>query len=90
MVVDQVDVVGIAIFEAEDHPPVSGNRYAPVPLQVALQRVKPVAGQVEVRGLAGIVKVRQGERDAARQVRTHSARRARTCASGRDDETFES
>ena len=74
MVVDQVDVVGIAIFEAEDHPPVAGNRDAPVPLQSALQRVKPVAGQVEVRGLAGIVKVRQGERDAVRQVRIHSAR----------------
>ena len=34
--------------------------------QSALQPVKPVAGQVEVRGLAGIVNVRQ--------VGTHSAR----------------
>ena len=74
MVVDQVDVVGIAIFEAEDHPPVAGNRDASVPLQFTLQRVKPVAGQVEVRGFASIVKVRQGERDPIRQGGTHSAR----------------
>ena len=32
VVVDQVDVVGIAIFEAEDHPPVAGNCNAPVPV----------------------------------------------------------
>ena len=74
MVIDQVDVAGIAIFEAEDHPPVAGNRDAPVPFQCALQRVKPVAGQVEIRWLAGIVKVRQGERNAIRQGGTHSAR----------------
>ena len=44
------------------------------PFSAALQRVKPVAGQVEVRGLAGIVNVRQGERDTIRQVGTHPAR----------------
>ena len=36
--------------------------------------MKPVTGQVEVRGFAGIVKVRQGKRNAIRQGGTYSAR----------------
>ena len=36
--------------------------------------MKPVTGQVEVRRLAGIVKVRQGKRNAVRQGGTHAAR----------------
>lgn len=36
--------------------------------------MKPVTGQVEVRGIAGIVEVGQGEREAVRHVSAYSAR----------------
>ncbi len=50
VVVCQVDVTGISVLEAKGNPPVPGNRSAPVSLEISFQRVKPVAGQVEVRG----------------------------------------
>lgn len=74
MVVDKVDIVSIAIIETQDHSPVAGNRDTPEPLQSALWRMKAVAGEIEVRRLAGIIKVRWDERNATGQVRTYPAR----------------
>ena len=63
MVVDQVDIVYLAFVEAEDDPPVAGNRNTPERLQITLQRMKPVSGQVEVRWSAGVVEVRESNRE---------------------------
>ena len=74
MVVCQADVVSVSIFETKSNPPVSGNRNAPVSLKISLQRVKPVTGQVEVRGTPGNIQVGQHQGDAVDQVWTHLAR----------------
>ena len=73
MVVHQVDIVGVAIVKAEDDPPVAGNRDAPELPPIALEWVKPISGQVEVRWSAGIVEVRQRHSEALRLVGTNPA-----------------
>ena len=73
VVVDRVDVVGIAIIETKDRRLVARCRDAPISLQGALQREEPVSGQVEVRESARVVEVGQGERDATRHAGAHSA-----------------
>ena len=73
MVVDQVDIVYIASVEAEDDPPVAGNRNAPERLQIALQGMKPVSGQVEVRWSTGVVEVRESNRETVGLIGADSA-----------------
>ena len=48
MVVYVVDVDRIAVLEPEGDPPVSGDRHGVVTLTLALQRVRPKSGQVDV------------------------------------------
>jgi hypothetical protein len=38
----------VALLEAEDDPPVGANGDAPIPGKLALQRMQPEAGQVEL------------------------------------------
>jgi len=73
VVVDQVDIVDIAFVEAEDDPPVAGNRNAPEWLQIALQGMKPVSGQVEVRWPTGVVEVRESNRETVGLIGADSA-----------------
>ena len=73
MVVDQVDIVDIAFVEAEDDAPVAGNRNAPEQLQIRLQGMKPVSGQVKVRWSAGVVEVCEGNRETFGLIGAHSA-----------------
>jgi hypothetical protein len=52
VVVDEIHIERITVFEAEDKPPVSGNRDAPNPLPLAFQWMKAPAGkQRDVGGL---------------------------------------
>jgi len=73
VVVDQVDIVYIAFVEAEDDPPVAGNRNAPEWLQITLQGMKPVSGQVEVRWSTGVVEVRESNRETVGLIGADSA-----------------
>src|ERR1700720_9924 len=50
VIVNIIDVNGVAVLEAERYAPITGNRYSPVALQVALKRVQPQAGKVHVVG----------------------------------------
>jgi hypothetical protein len=43
MIVDQIDLVSVAILEAKDDPPVAGHGYAPEALQIALQGMETIA-----------------------------------------------
>ena len=67
----RVDVVSVTFHEAKRDSPISRNRDAPVPLEIAFQRVKPLAGQSEVRGLAGIIEVGPRNRDKLRHLGPH-------------------
>jgi hypothetical protein len=44
VIVHQIDIKRIAIFEAERNPPVAGYGHTPVAFPFTPQRVKPVAG----------------------------------------------
>ena len=49
VVVRQIDIERLAIFEAERNPPIAGYGHAPMAFPFTPQRVKPVAGQGPVR-----------------------------------------
>lgn len=74
MAVGQVDILGITVFDTKSHPPVSRNPNAPVSLEISLQQVEPVAGQVGIRGDSGVVRVCQRQGDAVGRVWNYHAR----------------
>ena len=47
MAIDQTNIRGIAFLEAKDDAPVGTHSDAPVPREVATQRMKPEARQAE-------------------------------------------
>ena len=48
MIVEQIDIERIAVFEAEDDAPVTGDIDSPESLQLALKRMELEAGGVDV------------------------------------------
>ena len=68
MVVGQINIKRIAVFKPEDDAPVAGDRNAPQPLQIAFERMQPVARQIEIRRAAGLIQVSQDIRDPARLI----------------------
>ena len=73
MVINQVNIVDIALFKAKDDPPVGGNRNTPKSPQIASQRMEPVSRQVKVRGLASSIEIRQSKGDSFRLISTYPA-----------------
>lgn len=65
MVVQMIQVVGVAVLEAEDDPPVAGDPHCMKPGILALQRVQPEAGDVDILELPGLVDDGQAVFDAA-------------------------
>ena len=55
VVIQIVDIHGVAVFEPKRHPPVGGDGYRMVTLQAALERMKPKAGNVHSIGAAAAV-----------------------------------
>src|SRR5208337_31697 len=49
MVIDKIDIRHVAVFEAENDPPVGAHGDRPKPLQVALEGVQPVGLNIEAR-----------------------------------------
>jgi hypothetical protein len=43
VVIDQINIRGIALLEAEDDPPVGANGDTPITSQLAFQRMQPKA-----------------------------------------------
>jgi hypothetical protein len=41
VVIDQIDIGGIALLEAEDDAPIGPHSHAPVPRELAAQRMEP-------------------------------------------------
>ena len=76
MIIGQIDIERIAIGKTENDPPIARYRNAPHALEIAFQRVKTIARQIEVRGVLGPVQVAKNVRDPARPIGTDFARLA--------------
>jgi hypothetical protein len=73
MVVDEIDVEGVTLFEPENQPPVSGDGHAPMTLQFTLQRVQtPTGEQRDVGGLLGRIDGGENVGDLLRLTRRQS------------------
>ena len=59
MVIDQINIVGIAFLESEDDAPVRPYGHAPKALEITFQGVEMKTGQVHVLRLSG--KVQDGQ-----------------------------
>src|SRR5271165_1521082 len=59
VIVHQIDISRIAVFETKDDAPIAVDRYAPTSGERTLQRMQPPAGQVHVSRLAGTTQTRQ-------------------------------
>ena len=55
MIVNVVNIVGVALLETEDDAPVRPDSNAPEVFKIALQAMQPEAGQVHVFRLAGSI-----------------------------------
>jgi hypothetical protein len=73
MIVDQIDVVGVAAIEAEDSTPVGSYGHSPEPGQVALERVQPETGQVHLADLVSFIETRENALDLVDLIRPELA-----------------
>lgn len=64
MIIEKIDIPGIAVLEPEDDAPVGANRHCPKALQIAFQRVELQSGTVQVFDGSGAVEQRQDRADA--------------------------
>jgi hypothetical protein len=73
MIIKQFDFEGVFAFKAEDDAPVGLNRDGPKSLQIALQRMPAISGQV--KGLRRIGGVKNGENsfDSIQQIGANPA-----------------
>jgi hypothetical protein len=73
MVVDEIDVEGVTLFEPENQPPVSGDGHAPKTSQLTLQRMQTPAGkQRDVRESLGRIDDGENIADLRRLTRRQS------------------
>jgi hypothetical protein len=42
VIIDQLDIVDIPVFKAEDDTPIAFDRHGPIALEIAFERVQPV------------------------------------------------
>src|SRR5919106_1160763 len=75
MIVDIVHVLHGALLEPEGNPPIAGDPYRPMPLQVAFRRVQPEPRQVHVIGSSAAVQHRQDISQLLQMLWRHPSRR---------------
>lgn len=59
MVIDIINIHGVALDEPENHSPVRPNCHGPKPFQLALKRMKTEARQVHISWLGRSIKTRE-------------------------------
>ena len=74
MVIDIIDVQRVAIFKAEDHPPVGPHCYRPKPSPVPLERVQLETRHVHVGNAASRIKPDQNIAELHNMLGIHAAR----------------
>jgi hypothetical protein len=55
MIINQIDIIGVASFKTEGDTPVGADSDGPEACQAAPKRVKPKAGQVHMADLGGFI-----------------------------------
>ena len=73
MVIHQIDIKGVAVEQAKHDPPIPRYVDTPHSFERALQSMKAVAGQIEVRWFARPVQVSQNVLDPVHLIRTELA-----------------
>ena len=73
MVVDQVDVMGMAGIEAENDTPISSDSHSPKPGQIALERMQPEPRQVHLSDLIGLIETRENALNLVNLIRPELA-----------------
>jgi hypothetical protein len=73
MVVEQIDIEGIASLEAEDDAPVTGDLDGPEAFQLAPERVEPEAGGIDIGHGRRSIQTAQDTPDLAHMVRPDAA-----------------
>ena len=68
MVVDEIDVVHVAVLKSEGDPSVAGDRNDPRSSSVSSEWMQSVSWEVEVARFAGSIQVRQREGDSVQLV----------------------
>src|SRR6185437_3907318 len=59
MVIDIIDVYGIAIFKAKRYPPIRGNPDRPMAFALSFERMQPKARKIHVARSNGMIQCRQ-------------------------------
>jgi hypothetical protein len=73
MIIDQINIRGAATFEVENNAPVGAYRDAPVPGEIAFQRMEPETGQVEFLWPGGLIEPRRYPGNLIRMLRADFA-----------------
>src|ERR1022692_1663563 len=73
VVVHQIDIYHITVFEAENDTPVTADGDAPVPFQIAFQRVQAISGESNVRRAYRRIEVGQYISNACELIRPNLA-----------------
>src|SRR5579864_2211071 len=73
MIIFQIEVVGVAAFKAEGHPPVSSDGHGPNALSVASEGMETKRWLVHIPYVARLIQRRQDQSQAIGQVRFHFA-----------------
>lgn len=74
MIIDEIDIEGVAVLEAEDQTPVAAHAHRPEATQLPCQRVQDEPRQVHVLDLRGPLQPGQDAPDALHLLRTDLAR----------------
>jgi hypothetical protein len=73
MIVDQIDVMGVASIEVENDTPVGPDGHGPEAGQVALERMQPETGQVHLADLIRLIETRENALDLVDLIRPELA-----------------
>jgi hypothetical protein len=71
MVVDEIDLISIAVVEAENKAPVTGNRNRPQTRQIAFKTMQAVSRQIHVFGFISLIQARKYPFELFRILRLH-------------------
>lgn len=71
MVVNELDIVGIAILEPENNAPITGHLHAPKAFQLAFQRMQVPARPIEVAWLLRNIQEEQNILHGRKMIRSH-------------------
>ncbi|MGD0482966.1 MAG: hypothetical protein ABSA42_22555 [Terracidiphilus sp.] len=73
VVINQINVEGVLIFEAEENAPVSVHRNGPEAFQFAFQPVQPIAGKIHRLCCLYVVEPGEDIFDSIQQIWPYSA-----------------